>query len=145
MFLLIHVAVPLANEDAVQSEVGRCCAETGDIPLGRRVYKESGEVLLVVRLVQDYHLSEHVKLLNQALQQQIILSFQSEVTNLVSVRCKPPRSIVESMHDFPLQWNESWFPAIADPHQAYFCTRRMLIGEDQIAWFNRHHFSYQYI
>lgn len=64
MLVLIHVGVSLGNADTIEEEIKQCCAQTGDHPIGRRVYEEVGEVLLVVLLVRSCHLSTHVQVLN---------------------------------------------------------------------------------
>jgi hypothetical protein len=68
MAILIHVGVSLANFDAVQTEIDRCCSETGDILTGRRIYEDIEEALLVVQLIEDFNISKHTKILNKATQ-----------------------------------------------------------------------------
>ena len=145
MAILIHVGVPLSNIDAVQAEIKRCCAETGDIPIGRRFYKDVEEELLVVQLIEDFNVSKHTKVLNQALQQSIILSFQFERTNLITVKSSGPSDIYELMTTFPLQPNDSWFPSIADPQMVYFCTKSTLLTQKQTTWLEKQHLDYQYL
>ncbi len=145
MTALIHIAVSVANEDIVGNTVVNCCSETGDIPIGRRVYEEFDEVLIVVRLVQEYNVSKHIPILSEALQQKLVLSFQIEMTNLVAVQCPPPADIRSFIQDFPLHSSESWFPAIKAPQLAYICTRSLLLQPDQERWFERYHLDYKYI
>jgi hypothetical protein len=142
MPLLIHVAVAVDNTQSVQSAVNNCCEETGDIPIGRRYYEDVGEMLLVVQLINDLHLSKHVKVLSQALHQRAILSFQFEHTHLVTVHCQPSLRILDVMHDFPLSAGESWFPAIADEQMGYLCTRGEEMKSDQVLWFEEHQLDY---
>ncbi len=145
MTTIIHIAVPATNEDLVGNTVVNCCSETGDIPIGRRVYEEFGEVLIVVRLIQDYNVSKHVPILSEALQGKLILSFQIEMTNLVAVHCPPPTDIRSFTQNFPLHSSESWFPAIKSPQMAYICTRSLILQPDQESWFERYHLDYKYI
>lgn len=145
MPLLIHVDVPLVNIDMIQSQIQRCCAELGDQLIGRRVYDEFAEVLLVIQLERDKHYYQHVKVLNTALQQRQILSFQSENVNLILVQCHPPQHIRDDMSRFPLQPNESWFPSIADEQTAYLCVQSFLLRWDQENWMEGQHLDYQYI
>lgn len=145
MTTLIHIAVPLANEEPVRSTVVNCCSETGDIPIGQRVYKEVSEELLVVRLVQDYNITKHIPILSQALQRKLILSFQIEMTNLVQVQCSAPLNIRSLVQNFPLQPNESWFPAIEPEQVAYICTRSLILQPLQEHWLESHHLDYKYV
>ncbi|GAC1370689.1 MAG: hypothetical protein NVSMB44_37910 [Ktedonobacteraceae bacterium] len=125
--------------------IENCCSETGDTPIGRRVYDDAHEVLLVVRLVQNYNVSKHTPVLSQALQRNLILSFQIEMTNLVTVQCSTPFNIRNFMQGFPLHPNDSWFPAITSLQQAYVCTRNLILCPDQEHWFERYHLIYKYI
>jgi hypothetical protein len=145
MTTLIHIAVLVANEELVKDTVVNCCSETGDTLIGQRVYAEVDEVLLVVRLTQDYNVTKHIPILSQALQSKLILSFQIETTNLVRVECPAPLDIRDFVQDFPLQPNESWFPAIESKQMAYMCTRSLLLQPAQERWLERVHLSYLYV
>ncbi len=146
MAILIHVAVSLDKADVVETELKRCCADIGDEVLGKRIYDEVEEVLFVVRLYQDNHLSQHIKVLNQYLQSQQLLSFQFEHTNLIRVQGNPIESGIRSaMIEFPLQPNESWFPSITEPQMLYLCTRNILIKPEQAQWLTSHQAAYQYL
>ncbi len=145
MTTLIHIAVLVANEELVKNTVVNCCSETGDALIGQRVYEEVGEELLVVRLVQDYNVTKHIPILSQALQSKLILSFQIEMINLVRVECPAPLDIRHLIQDFPLQPNESWFPAIESEQTAYICTRGLLLQPSQELWLERHHLDYTYV
>lgn len=145
MTTLIHIAVPITNEELVRGTVVNCCSETGDIPIGQRVYEEVGEELLVVRLVQDYNVAKHIPILSQALQSKLILSFQIEMTNLVRVECSAPLDIRSLVQGFPLQPNESWFPSIESEQIAYLCTRSLILQPSQERWLERYHLEYTYM
>ncbi len=145
MTTLIHIAVLVANEELVQNTVANCCSETGDVLIGQRVYKEVGEVLLVVRLMQDYNVTKHIPILSQALQSKLILSLQIEMMNLVRVECSEPLDIRHLVHGFPLQPNESWFPSIESKQMAYICTRSLLLQPSQEHWLEKYHLTYTYV
>jgi hypothetical protein len=144
MTTLIHIAVLITNEELVRNTVVNCCSETGDTLIGQRVYEEVGEVLLVVRLVQNYNVTKHIPILSQALQRELILSFQIEMINLVRVECPAPLDIRHQVQDFPLQPNESWFPAVESEQMAYICTRGLLLQPSQEQWLEGHHLDYTY-
>ena len=145
MTTLIHIAVLVANEEIVRNTVVNCCSETGDALIGQRVYEEVGEVLLVVRLMEDYNVAKHIPILSQALQRKLILSFQIEMTNLVRVESTAPLNIRHLVQDFPLQPNESWFPSIESDQMAYVCTRSLILQPSQERWIERYHLEYTYM
>ena len=142
MILLIHVAVSEDYAEAVKATLESCCEKTGDILIGQRRYEEVGEVLFVVRLMHNYFLTEHTTVLNQALQQNTILSFQSELTHLIVVECNILHPICEKMQGFPLQANESWFPSSDSAQKAYLCVRKPTLNPLQRMWLELHNLSY---
>jgi hypothetical protein len=142
MILLIHVAVSEEYAEAVKATLESCCEKTGDILIGQRVYDEVGEVLFVVRLMHNYFLTEHTTVLNQALQQNNILSFQSELTHLISIECTSMYPISEKMQGFPLQANESWFPSSTSSQKAYLCVRKPTLNPLQRMWLELRNLTY---
>ena len=143
--LLVHVAIPADNAESIQAVFEQCCRGAGDIVIGRRLYEDVGELLLVVLLEQEIHIDKHVPILVQALQQRIILSYQFEYAQLVTLRCNEASdNIRDIMRDFPLQSNESWFPAINDAHIVYLCIRSLSMLPDQESWLHEHKIEYQH-
>lgn len=145
MPVLIHVNVPLAYVANIQPSIEQLCQTTGDQVIGRRIYDEVGEVLLVVHLFMGEHLSHHIKFFNGALHNDDILSFQIENIHLLSVECPLPYDIRSPMSGYPLQPDESWFPSIANSQIAYLCTPHMLLKTEQVAWFHDQQITYQYL
>jgi hypothetical protein len=72
----IEVVTPGSTVDAVYPVLSQCCAQGGDVLLGRRDDSPTGEVLAVVRLTDDTHVTQHLPILVQALEQGVLLSFQ---------------------------------------------------------------------
>ena len=145
MALLVHIAVPADNAESIHAVFERCCRDAGDILIGRRLYEDVGELLLVVLLEQEIHADKHVPILVQALQQRIILSYQFEYAYLVTLQCdETAGSMRDIMQDFPLQSNESWFPAINDAHIIFLCIRSRSMLPDQEHWFREHKIAYHY-
>jgi hypothetical protein len=133
--VLVEIIVPGSCVQAVEPVLRSCCAETGDELLGRQEYQELNTWFFVVRLLQDEHLSKHVPVLCQALQQKSITSFQFvhvDVIKLIS------DDIVEQMHHFPLSLGDSWIPAIDDSNIAYLCTARNVLTKQQSVWLVMH-------
>ena len=72
----IEVVVPRSTVDAVYPVLVQCCAEAGDVLLGRRNDPQTGEVLGTVHLTDDSHVSKHLPILTQALEQKTLLAHQ---------------------------------------------------------------------
>lgn len=146
MNILIYIAVPIENEQTLCAELKRCCAETGDQLIGHRVYEDVGEVLFVVCLAHQYVLTKHIHILNQALQAQLILSFQPEKAQVMMICSQgnvlAPHNIAALLKGFPLRPSESWFPAIDDSEKAYLCTNTRKLNQQQIAWLESRHLTY---
>ena len=53
----IEVVIPRSKVPAVYPVLVQCCAEVGDMLLGRRDEPQTGEVLAVVHLTDDRHVS----------------------------------------------------------------------------------------
>jgi hypothetical protein len=56
----IEVVMPRSTVDAVYAVLSQCCAQVGDVLLGRRDDSPTGEVLGVVHLTDDTHVSKHL-------------------------------------------------------------------------------------
>jgi hypothetical protein len=89
--------------------------------------------------------SKYVTILSRELQQDVILSFQLVNGDLVKISFNPSVDLREQMRHFPLHPGESWFPAIHDPHQAYVCIRRPLMGSKQAAWLLKHEVEWEFV
>ncbi len=129
--ILIEVAVPSSHADDVEKVIHHCCAETGDTLLGRRDYPDVNELLLVVQLLHDVHISKHVPVLSQALQHLLIHSFVFTQGVVVKVSSS---DILTSMYEFPLSSGDSWVPSAHNPHTVYLSIHRPTLSAKQIAW-----------
>lgn len=134
MTTLIEIACPVSKEETMQATVEAFCEETDGLLIGRRIYQETNEILLIVRLPYATNLSKHVTVLSRALQQEVITWFRCVTCDLVKISFDLSASLEEQLHDFPLRSGESWFPAIHNPHQAYVCMSRPLMAANQAAW-----------
>ncbi len=133
--LLIEVVVPLSLACVVEATFVQCCAETKDEFLGRKEYREIGEMLLVVRLTQESNYSLHIPTLTKALRQQAILSYQFVQGHVVKLSSK---NLFEQMCGFPLAMGDSWIPSAHDLHTAYLYMPRLFLTGEQTAWFIQH-------
>lgn len=132
----IEVVVPSSTVDAVYPVLVQCCAEAGDVLLGRRDYSPTGEVLGVVHLTDDSHVSKHLPILTQALEQKALLSFQFVQGCLVELAAP---GIWEQMANFPFLLGDVLIPSLNDERSAYLCLHRRLLTAQQSAWLLAHH------
>jgi len=145
MSVLIEIVCALAQAEAVQTLIEESCQATGDLLIGRCVYEQVNEVLLIVRLLGATSVSKYVTILSQELQQEVILSFQLVNGDLVKMSFHPTVDVREQMRHFPLCPGDSWYPALHDPHQAYVCIRRPILGAKQAAWLLHHEVVWVYV
>ncbi len=145
MSVLIEIVCALAQAEAVQTLIEESCQATGDLLIGRCVYEQVNEVLLIVQLLGATSVSKYVTILGQELQQEVILSFQLVSGDLVKISFNPSVDVREQMRHFPLHPGESWYPALHDPHQAYVCIRRPLMGAKQAAWLLKHEVEWEFV
>jgi hypothetical protein len=146
MFTMIEIAVLTENAEIVQTEIRRCCTETGDLFLGRRIDKATGEFNLFVQLKQRVHLSHHLSVLDMALQSQLILSFLCATYNqMILLMCDTPCGVRCRMPTFPLALGETWFLLAADEEEGYICTRRALLSPPQSAWLIQQEMRWRYL
>lgn len=131
----IEVVIPRSTVDAVYPVLAQCCAEAGDMLLGRREYSPTDEVLGVVHLTDDSHVSKHLPILTQALEQKALLSFQFVQGCLVEVAAT---GIGEQMANFPFALGDVLIPSINDELSAYLCLHRRLLTAQQSAWLLAH-------
>jgi len=129
--ILIEVAVPNSHADDVEKAIDQCCAETGDRLLGRRNYSEVNELFLVVQLLHDVHLSKHVPILSQALQQMLIHSFVFTQGTVVKVSSP---DVLSRIYSFPLSSGDSWVPSAHDRHTVYLNIHRPMLNAVQAEW-----------
>ena len=145
MPILIEIVCTVGNAEAVRTLIEESCQVTGDLLIGRCVYEQINEVLLIVQLVHATSVRRYVTTLSQQLQQEVILSFQLVSGDLVKISFNPSVDLREQMRDFPLHPGESWYPAIHDPHQAYVCIRRPLMGAKQAAWLLKNEVEWEFV
>ena len=131
----IEVVMPGSAVDAVYPVLSQCCAQGGDVLLGRREDSPTGEVLAVVRLTDDTHVSNHLPILVQALEQRALLSFQFVQGCLVKLAAP---GIGEYMTHFPFSLGDVWIPALNDERSVYLCLHRHLLTAQQAAWLLAH-------
>ena len=131
----IEVVVPRSTVDAVYPVLAQCCAEAGDVLLGRRDDPQTGEVLGTVHLTNDSHVSKHLPILTQALEQKALLSFQFVQGCLVQVAAP---GIWEQMAHFPFSLGDVFIPSPNDERSAYLCLHRRLLTAQQSAWLLAH-------
>jgi hypothetical protein len=145
MTTFIEIVGTVVQAEAVQTLLEESCQATGDLLIGQRVYEQVNEVLFIVRLVHAASVRSYVAILSQQLQQAVILSFQLVSGDLVKLCFHPSVDLREQMRDFPLYPGDSWYPALHDPHQAYVCLRRPLLGAKQAAWLLQHEVEWAYV
>ena len=132
----IEVVVPSSTVDAVYPVLAQCCAEAGDVLLGCRDYPPTGEMLGVVHLTDDSHVSKHLPILTQALEQKALLSFQFVQGCLVKVTAP---GIWEQMANFPFALGDVFIPSPNHERSVYLCLHRRLLTAQQSAWLLAHH------
>src|SRR2546421_1825650 len=144
MTTFIEIVGTVAQAQAVQTLLEESCQATGDLLIGQCVYEQVNEVLFIIRLVHASSVRSYVTILSQQLQQAVILSFQLLSGDLVKLCFHPSVDLREQMRHFPLYPGDSWYPALHDPHQAYVCLRRPLLGAKQAAWLLQHEVEWAY-
>jgi hypothetical protein len=131
----IEVVVPLFAVESVYAVLTQCCAEAGDVLLGRKDDPHTGEVLGVVHLTDDSHVSQHLPILTQALERKAIQSFQFVQGCLVKVVAP---DIGEQIANFPFSLGDIWIPSLTDKGSVYLCLHRRLLTPQQSAWLLAH-------
>ncbi len=145
MTIFIEIVCADAQADAVQTLLEESCQVTGDLLMSRGVSEQISEVLFIVLLMQAASVRSYVTILSQQLQQEVILSFQVRSGELVKMSFSPSVDLREEMRHFPLYPGDSWYPALHDPHQAYVCISRPLLGAKQAAWLLKHEVVWAYV
>ena len=137
----IEVVLPPSTVDAVYPVLVQCCIEAGDVLLGRRADPHTEEVLGVVHLTDDRHVSKHLPILMQALEQKALLSFQFVQGCLVKVAA--PGIGVQMAH-FPFSLGDTWIPSLNNERSVYLCLHRRLLTAQQSAWLLSHQVTWSY-
>ena len=145
MAVLVEIVCSVAQEEFAQAAVEAFCRATGGLLIGRRLIEETHKVPLLVRLPQTASGSNHATALSQARQQHVIESFRRVTYDLVQISFDPSVNLREQMRNFPLRPDESWFPAIHDPDQAYVCMSRPLMLAKQAAWLLKHEVKWAFV
>ena len=131
----IEIMVPLSQTQNVEPLLEVCCLDAGDKLLGRREFQEDREVLFMVVLMNALNGLKHISVLHNALQQQVITSFQ--FTHRSVLKLSSP-TILELMHDFPMSYGDTWIPAINHPQSIYLSLPRLLLTGKQAVWILNH-------
>jgi hypothetical protein len=140
--ITIEVVIPRSRVDAVYAQLIQCCAEIGDVLLGQRADPQTGEVLGAVQLTEDSHVSKHLPILTQALEQNALLSFQFVQGCLVKVTAP---AIREQMARFPFAFGDTWVSSLNDERSVYLCLHRRLLTPEQSAWLLLHQLAWNYL
>ena len=133
--IFIEVVVPDERVQAVEPVLAQCCAQVGDLFLGQRRDPETDQHLFLVRLTHDPHLSKHLSVLGQGLEQALITSFHS-VRGSVLALSGP--DILEHISRFPFMLDDTWVPAIHSQNEVYLCIGHNLLTGQQAAWLHLH-------
>lgn len=142
MYTLIEIAYAISQQN-VEAVIEHYFKESNNPLIGRSLFKETGEALLVV-LLMNPDTSGHSNFLKHLLQQGMITSFEYRHQYLVTASFDPPLDIRMQMQEFPLQPGESWFPAIDHPDQVYICLERCLMTAGQAAWMLKYQVRWAY-
>ena len=145
MTVLAEIVCSVAQEEPIRAAVEAFCKEAGSQLIGRRVNEEAQRVQLIVRLPYKAHVNNHVTHLSQALQQNVIESFQYLTCDLVHLSFDPSVNLQEQMQNFPLRPDETWFPAFHDQHQAYVCMAMPTMSAKQAAWLLAHEVEWEFV
>ena len=138
----IEVVMPRSTVDAVYPFLSQCCIQVGDVLLGRKDDSPTGEVLGVVHLTDDTHVSKHLPILTQALEQEAIVSFQFVQGCLVKLAVP---GIREHMAHFPFSLGDTWIPSLNNERSVYLCLHRRLLTAQQSAWLLSHQVTWSYL
>jgi len=134
MTVLVEIVCSVSQEESARAAVEAFCKATGGLLISRRVIEVTHKALLIVRLPPTASVSKDATALDQARQQHVIESFRYVTCDLVQISLDPAVDLREQMRNFPLRPDESWFPAIHDPDQAYVCLSRPVMLAKQAAW-----------
>ena len=147
MTVLVEIVGPASGEEPARAVVTAFCKQAGGLLIGRHVNEQTHTVQFMARLP---HLTGTDKMLlhqanlSKARVQHVIESFRYMSCDLVQISFDPSLNLREQMLDFPLRPDESWFPAIHNPHQAYVCMSRPVMLAKQAAWLLAHDVTWAY-
>ena len=145
MTVLVEIVCSIAQEESIQAAIEAFCKESGGLLIGRRINEETHKLQLIVQLPHMASVSNHTTSLSQARQQNVIESFRYVTGDLVQISFDPPVNLQEEMRDFPLRPDETWFPAILDPHQVYVCMSMPVMLAKQAAWLLRNEVEWAFV
>jgi hypothetical protein len=134
MAVLVEIVGAVSGEETAEAYVAAFCQQVGGLLIGRRVNEQTHQAQFLIRFLHPLSMSEHTEDLSRACQQHLIESFRYVSGGLVQISFHPSLNLREQMQDFPLRPDESWFPDIHNPHQAYICMSRPVMLAKQAAW-----------
>ena len=129
--ICIEVVVARDQVQAVSPLLVECCTKTGDRLLGGRVDVDTEEVIFLVQLTQDPHLSAHLVVLSAALQHELIVAFHFAKGSVLKLSAP---QIQETVGQFPLALGDSWVPGMRNLQDIYLCIARPLLTARKAAW-----------
>ena len=142
LYIMIEIVYPLTEEN-VEAAIEHYFKATGNLLIGRRIFDETGEVLLVFLLVNP-NMSAFTIFLKDLLDQGKIKSYEYLSHYLVIFDLYTHLDVKMQMHDFPLRPGESWFSAIDNPHRIYIALETYLMSPEQAAWVLQHEVKWAY-
>ena len=129
--ICIEVVASRSHVLTVASALVQCCAQTGDRLLGGRVDAETEEVIFLVRLTHDPHLSTHLTVLGEALHGGLVAAFYFSRGSVLKLSGP---SMNERVRLFPFCLGDSWVPGLRNLSDVYLCISRPLLTGRQSAW-----------
>jgi hypothetical protein len=129
--ICIEVVVSHPQVHKVAPVLVKCCSLTGDRLLGGRVDAETEEVVFLIQLTQDPHLSSHLSVLGDALQQGLIAAFHFSQGSVIKLNAP---GICDYIRKFPFSLGDSWVPGLRNLQDVYLCVCRPLLTGRQAAW-----------
>lgn len=145
MTVMVEIVGPASGEESARAVVTAFCKQAGGLLIGRHVNEQTLKVQFIVRLPHLTDADKHQANLSKAREQHVIESFRYMSGDLVQISFDPSLNLREQMLDFPLRPDESWFPAIHNPHQAYVCMSRPVMLAKQAAWLLAHDVTWAYV
>ena len=141
IFIDIMVSKMLAAE--VEPLLARCCSQTGDFLLGRKIIQDIKVVRFLVGLSEDPHISIHLPILSEALCNKMIISFHFAHGSIL--RLSSP-TIDKQLPYFPFTFGDFWLMDIHSEKDVYLCVPRGLLNGQQAAWLQlRRDINWEYL
>ena len=145
MDILVEIAGAVSGEETSEAYVAAFCQQAGGLLIGRRVNEQTHQFHFLVRFPDTASVGKHTEDLGRACQQHLIESFRYVSGGLVQISFDPSLNLREQMRGFPLRPDESWFPDIHNPHQAYVCMSRPVMLAKQAAWLLARDVAWSYV